>query len=113
MVEPTDLTPLLGLGPTASELAALLARLSAPDGAAPPSSVLTPAVATYPDIVYLSYYALGLSLSFEPTISSYKPKYRLTSIDQLECDKLYCVGIDVYNRDDEDAQDKKPSSTTK
>ncbi|GAA5913370.1 uncharacterized protein JCM6883_003054 [Sporobolomyces salmoneus] len=110
--EGVDLTPLLGLAPNSKEISSLLSSLSPSS-----SSPRDPSIASYPDIVYLSYHSLGLSLSFEPTISSYKPKYRLTSINQLECDKLYCVGIDVYNHeeqedgDNKDVKDKKSTST--
>ncbi|GAA5951353.1 hypothetical protein JCM3765_002452 [Sporobolomyces pararoseus] len=115
--EGIDLTPLLGLSPTEPELSKLLSSLL--PSSSSPSSLPTPSIASYPDIVYLSYHSLGLSLSFEPTISSYKPKYKLTSLDQLECDKLYCVGIDVYNHESEEDEEsekkekkKQTSSTT-
>ncbi|GAA5991554.1 hypothetical protein JCM5350_002612 [Sporobolomyces pararoseus] len=109
--EGIDLAPLLGLSPTAPELSKLLSSLF-PSSSSP--SLATPSIASYPDIVYLSYHSLGLSLSFEPTISSYKPKYKLTSLDQLECDKLYCVGIDIYNHEQEeqDAESQKKKQTT-
>ncbi|GAA6020174.1 hypothetical protein JCM11491_005555 [Sporobolomyces phaffii] len=105
----TDLTPLLGLSPTAPELADCLCALV---GSSPSSSRRAPSatLASYPDIVYLSYHALGVSLSFEPTISSYRPAYKLSSVDQLEPDKLYCVGIDVYNHEHTDGGDGTKSS---
>ncbi|GAA5944160.1 uncharacterized protein JCM15063_000165 [Sporobolomyces koalae] len=105
IAEGTDLSSLLGLAPNSDELASILSRLatSTQNSSTPASSVPLPTIATYPDIVYLSYYSLGISLSFEPTTSAYRPKYKLSSLDQLELDKLYCVGVDVYNHDDEAA----------
>ncbi|GAA5887833.1 hypothetical protein JCM16303_007352 [Sporobolomyces ruberrimus] len=105
-----DLTPLIGLSPVAPELSSLLSPL-VPSSSSTSPSLPPPTIASYPDIVYLSYHSLGLSLSFEPTISSYKPRYKLSSLDQLEVEKLYCVGIDVYNHESSEEEDAKSTSS--
>ena len=54
-----------------------------------------PAVAPYPDAVYLNYHALGLSLLFAPQ-DGYKPSKGLKQADLVD-EKLVLDGIDIYN----------------
>ena len=109
-----DLTRLLGLSPSSPRLTSILSSLVPPSSTS--SSLPTPQLKSYPDIVYLNYHSLGLSISFEPTTQSYKPRYNLTRLEELELDKLSCTGIDIYNHEatstDPDPSSKpKPSSS--
>ncbi|THH18405.1 hypothetical protein EW146_g2555 [Bondarzewia mesenterica] len=88
-----NIRDLLGLCPSSAQLSTYLSELSS---ASPSSSARIPSeVKSYPDAVYLNYYALGLSLLFTP-INGYKPKTGLTR-EQLKEIDLVLDGIDIFN----------------
>lgn len=76
MLAVADLQPLLGLGPGDETLKLALSALF-------PGRSLEPDTKAYPDAVYQNYYALGLSLCFEPVSASSK--------------EFRCVTVDVFN----------------
>lgn len=71
MLAVADLFPLLGLGPEDVELKIALSALF-------PGRSLEADVKTYPDATYRNYYALGVSLCFEPSPDGQR---RLVTID--------------------------------
>lgn len=94
----TELHALLGLSPSAPQLAAFLSDLeSSTSHPAPPP----PEVKPYSDIVYLNYRHIGLSLSFAPS-AGYRPS-PTSSLDDIrregDAGRLKCTGVDLYNHD--------------
>jgi len=85
----SQLRHLIGLRPSSDNLAHYLASL------ANHASTPTPNVKSYPDAVYMNYYALGLSLLFSP-LPGYKPKTGL-ALSELDKDQLVLDSIDIYN----------------
>ncbi|KAF8078763.1 hypothetical protein FPV67DRAFT_1466373 [Lyophyllum atratum] len=83
---------LLGLHPSSEELFIYIASIA--DHIVTPNAT-NPEVKSYPDAVYMNYYALGLSLLFTP-LPGYKPKTGLAS-SELNNDQLVLDSIDVYN----------------
>lgn len=72
MLAVADLYPLLGLGPTDETLKVALSALF-------PGRSLLADTKTYPDAVYQNYYALGLSLCFEPAAGT--QDFRMVTVD--------------------------------
>ncbi|BGP22474.1 hypothetical protein JCM10295v2_001353 [Rhodotorula toruloides] len=105
----TSLAPVFALSPASPEFTAFLGKLSSNT---PPEAE----VKAYPDIVYLNYYSLGLSVSLEPR-EGFKPGRDLRW-EQVRAEagtgRLEVTGVDVYNhtavkKSDEPA---RPSKTT-
>ncbi|KAI0734498.1 hypothetical protein C8Q72DRAFT_806514 [Fomitopsis betulina] len=84
-----DITQLLGVHPSSTDLAAHLSSLAtSPDAT-------SPEIKSYSDAVYFNYFALGLSLLFKP-VNDYKPRTGLKREDLRDSD-LVLDGIDIYN----------------
>ncbi|KAG6862430.1 hypothetical protein C0995_011870 [Termitomyces sp. Mi166 len=83
---------LFGLNPSSPELSKYLATLATHVSTSNPT---TPEVKSYSDVVYLNYYALGLSLLFAPA-SGYKSKTGL-KLSELSNDQLILDSLDIYN----------------
>ncbi|KAG6818055.1 hypothetical protein H0H87_009210 [Tephrocybe sp. NHM501043] len=83
---------LFGLHPSSPELSNYLASLFIRTSTADPSAV---EVKSFPDAVYLNYYALGLSLLFTP-LPGYNPKTGL-KLSELNSDQLILNSLDIYN----------------
>lgn len=92
MLPQAQVRNLIGLHPSSEELTKYLTSLSTHTTI---SNATVPEVKSYPDAVYLNYYALGLSLLFSP-LSGYKPKAGLKFSD-IAHEKLVLDSIDVYN----------------
>ncbi|KAH0590894.1 hypothetical protein J132_02424 [Termitomyces sp. J132] len=92
MASQSPVRHLFGLNPSSSELSQYLATLAAHVSTPNPT---TPEVKSYPDVVYLNYYLLGLSLLFIPA-SGYKPKAGL-QLSELNNDQLILDSLDIYN----------------
>jgi serine/threonine protein kinase len=88
----SNIRDLIGLHPYSDDLhkyiATLAAVVSTPDAT-------IPEVKSYPDAVYLNFYALGLSLLFVP-LPGYTPTTG-TKLSQLNDNKLVLNSIDLYN----------------
>lgn len=89
---PGNIRDLIGLHPFSENLSLYLTSLETFVSTPGPR---TPEVKSYPDAVYLNYYALGLSLLFSP-LPGYKPATGIRLSD-LESDKLVLNSIDMYN----------------
>ena len=100
-----DVTQLLGLHPTSTQLSEFISTAAA----LALSSQTSPEVKTYPDSVYFTYYSLGLSLLLKP-IDGYTPKSGL-SLGDLNYEKLVVDGIDIYNvpGDQKSSRKSKPA----
>jgi hypothetical protein len=83
----TDIRTLLGLRLSSSIITGYIKALA--------STEPVPEVKSYPDAVYLNYFALGLSLLFSPK-SGYKPTSAL-SLHELNSESLVLESIDIYN----------------
>ncbi|BGP05645.1 hypothetical protein JCM10049v2_001451 [Rhodotorula toruloides] len=106
----TSLAPLLALSPASSDFTTFLASLSS--SSTPPE----PEIKAYPDIVYLNYYAFGLSVSLEPR-EGFKPGRDLRweqVCDEAGKGRLEVTGVDVYNHTAVEKGDKpvRPSKTS-
>jgi len=69
-----------------------------------------PEVKSYPDAVYLNYFALGLSLLFSPQ-NGYKPTTGLKLAD-LNKDNLFLDSIDIYNIPKRKSSDSRSKSSS-
>ncbi|KAI0036642.1 hypothetical protein K488DRAFT_40802 [Vararia minispora EC-137] len=95
-----DFKSLMGHRPTSELLRLYLSQLAAP------ASSGMPDVKTYSDVVYFSYFSLGVSLVFDPVDGHrFKPG---SNLDQLDQSKLQLRGIDIYN-----VPKQKPSDKTR
>jgi hypothetical protein len=83
---------LLGASLSSEQFKSALKGLSATVSAPPPE----PEVKAYPDIVYLNYYALGVSFHFTP-LRGYKPPRNAATLADLDADKLALEAVDIYN----------------
>ncbi|KAG5647599.1 hypothetical protein DXG03_008952 [Asterophora parasitica] len=100
---------LIGLNPSSEKLTEYLASLAF----ANPISVSNPTipeVKSYPDAVYLNYFALGLSLLFSP-LAGYNPKSGLR-FSELTNDKLVIDSIDIYNIPKPSSSDPRSKGTS-
>ncbi|BGP29692.1 hypothetical protein JCM10296v2_001431 [Rhodotorula toruloides] len=105
-----SLAPLFALSPASPDFTAFLGTLSS--SSTPPE----PVVKAYPDIVYLNYYALGLSISLEPR-EGFKPGRDLQweqVCGEAGKGRLEVTGVDVYNHTAVEESDKpaRPSKTS-
>ncbi len=76
----------------------------------PGSSIDTPTIKSYPDIVYYNYFAVGLSLQFVPT-KGYKPSMGL-SHSEIDETRLSLDALDFYNVPKIDPSDPKAKGTS-
>ncbi|GJN88202.1 hypothetical protein Rhopal_001167-T1 [Rhodotorula paludigena] len=111
----TTLHPLLGLAPSDPALVAFLASLSSPP--APPPE---PQVKAYPDVLFLNYRPLALSLSFAPRTPLPSSTAAASSLADLldpahpAHASLACTQIDIYNHAaTPDAAPAPPKARTK
>ncbi|BGO98157.1 hypothetical protein NBRC10513v2_001319 [Rhodotorula toruloides] len=105
----TSLAPLFALSPASPDFTAFLGTLSS--SSRPPE----PEVKAYPDIVYLNYYSLGLSISLEPR-EGFKPGRDLQweqVYGEAGKGRLEVTCVDVYNHTAVEKSDKpaRPSKT--
>lgn len=101
------LKDLLGLHPSSDVLTTFIKSISSA------TSQPVPEVKSYPDAVYINYFALGLSLLFSPK-NGYKPATGLKHTELRDGD-LVLDSIDVYNipkLKDSDPKTKSTSSRT-
>ena len=82
-----QLRDLLGHSPSSHQLTGYLSTLS--------TTIPTPEVKSYSDVVYFNYYSLGLSLLFVP-VNGYKPRSDASRQDLLDT-HLVLDGVDIYN----------------
>lgn len=93
---PGNIGDLLGLHPHSVELSKYIASLAAAAAAASPIPDATiPDIKSYPDVVYLNYFALGLSLVFVP-LPGYTPTTGIKH-SQLNDNQLILDSINLYN----------------
>ncbi|GAA5979853.1 hypothetical protein JCM11641_002719 [Rhodosporidiobolus odoratus] len=87
----TALHPLLSLPSSSPSVRNFLTSLT--------RSLPEPEIKSYPDIIYLSYLPLGLSLSYHP-VPPFNPTYSTSPTDVLSAStqgQLLLTGLDIYN----------------
>ncbi|KAK4703044.1 hypothetical protein P7C70_g3180, partial [Phenoliferia sp. Uapishka_3] len=99
---PTNMYPLLGLGPSSKRLDTALKTL------ANVPTLPTPEVKAFSDSVYFNLHPIGVSLVFHPA-EGYKPKSGSTR-EELQDEDLALASIDIYNHE---AALNAPPPTTK
>ncbi|KAM6498427.1 hypothetical protein JOM56_006375 [Amanita muscaria] len=97
----TTVQSLLGLRLSSPILAEYIASIASNVSIA---NATVPEVKAYSDVVYLNYFALGLSLLLAPQ-GGYKPA-SVSKLSELDSEKLVLESIDMYN-----ALPAKPSKT--
>lgn len=97
----TTVQSLLGLRLSSPILAEYIASIASNVSIA---NATVPEVKAYSDVVYLNYFALGLSLLFVPQ-GGYKPS-SVSKLSELDSENLVLESIDMYN-----ALPAKPSKT--